>query len=82
LLLTYYCYVIIRLQIEASDVDFWGGNTQQMKLKHKTRAYPPSITVHVYSEVPGSHRDEITFEVSGVEDEPYTITVVKSFTVG
>jgi hypothetical protein len=74
--------VIIHYQIKASDVDFWGGNMQQMKLKHRTRVYPPKVTVHAYSEVSGYHRDKITLKVSGMEDEPSTITVVKTFTVG
>jgi hypothetical protein len=69
-------------QIEASDVDFWGGNTQQMELKHKTKVYPPSVTVHIYSDVPGSRKSKVTLEVSGMKDEPSTITVVKQFTFG
>ena len=54
-----------------------------MKLEHENKIYPPSVTVLVYSNRPGSQTAEVTLDVKGMrEPTPRTITVVKNFTVG
>ena len=55
-------YIAFIVQVMESDVDFWKISEEQLKLRQKSGAYPPSFAIHA---IGGTENDILKITFSG-----------------
>lgn len=72
--------LLLRMQISASELDFWVNNcdVEDMKLKHEGRMYPPKVSAVVYNNSHENFTAAAAFTIQGATG-PLHFNIVKQF---